>query len=100
MTEFVAGRNLRELLRDLGSVPEGLLREIARQVTRGLSAIHAVGIVHRDLKPENVLITEDHHVRIMDLGVARLVEEEKARGIVIGNPLHMSGESSKGSAAP
>jgi hypothetical protein len=68
--EYVEGRTLRQLLREIETVPEALLREIARQVASGLAAIHAAGIVHRDLKPENVLITDDHRVRIMDLGVA------------------------------
>ncbi len=69
--EFVEGRTLAELREDLGTVPEALLREIARQMASGLAAIHASGIVHRDLKPENALITPDQRVRIMDLGVAR-----------------------------
>jgi serine/threonine-protein kinase len=70
--EFVEGRTLRQLIWEWGSVPEGLVREIARQTAAGLAAIHAAGIVHRDLKPENILLTEDHRVRVMDLGVARL----------------------------
>ncbi|MHC4222456.1 MAG: serine/threonine protein kinase, partial [Planctomycetota bacterium] len=72
--EFVEGRSLRELLDDLGAIPEALLREIAVQVSAGLTAIHAQGIVHRDLKPENILITDDHAVRILDLGVAKAQE--------------------------
>jgi serine/threonine protein kinase/tetratricopeptide (TPR) repeat protein len=76
--EYVAGRTLRELVKALGTVPETLLREIGRQASEGLVAIHERGIVHRDLKPENILITEDQQVRIMDLGVARLVEQSVA----------------------
>ncbi|MCU0728123.1 MAG: protein kinase [Planctomycetes bacterium] len=76
--EYVEGRTLRTLLDDLGTVPEALVREIAKQVARGLAAIHAAGVVHRDVKPENVLITNDHRVRIMDLGVARLVDASVA----------------------
>ncbi len=76
--ERVAGRTLRSLLEDLGRVPEGLLREIAHQVAAGLAAIHAQGIVHRDLKPENVLVTESHEVRIMDLGIAHVLDETRA----------------------
>ena len=70
--EYVEGRTLRALLEDLGTVPEALVREIARQAAEGLQAIHEAGVVHRDVKPENVLITDDHRVRIMDLGVARI----------------------------
>jgi tetratricopeptide (TPR) repeat protein len=76
--EYVEGKTLRALLDELKTVPETLLREIARQVASGLAAIHAAGIVHRDLKPENVLITPDHVVKVMDLGVARLMEESVA----------------------
>ncbi len=72
--EFVEGRTLRRMLLDLGCVPELLLRELARQIASGLTAIHAQGIVHRDLKPENVLVTDSQRVCIMDLGVARLVD--------------------------
>jgi serine/threonine-protein kinase len=76
--EYVEGRSLRELLNDLGTVPETLIREIALQTAAGLAAIHDAGIVHRDLKPENILITDAHEVRIMDLGVAKLQEASVA----------------------
>ena len=76
--EYVQGRNLRSFLREYGQVPEGLLREVALQAAAGLEAIHAEGIVHRDIKPDNVLITDDHHVRIMDLGIAKLADESTA----------------------
>jgi tetratricopeptide (TPR) repeat protein len=74
--EYVEGQPLRGLLDRLGAVPEALLREIALQIADGLDAIHTAGVVHRDLKPENILITEDHQVRIMDLGVARLADAD------------------------
>ncbi|MGQ0613573.1 MAG: serine/threonine-protein kinase [Planctomycetaceae bacterium] len=76
--EYVKGKSLRKLLQELGTVPETLLREIALQLSAGLSAIHAAGIIHRDLKPENVLISADQTVRIMDLGVAKMQEASVA----------------------
>jgi tetratricopeptide (TPR) repeat protein len=72
--EFVHGKSLRQVARELGVVPEAMLREIARQAADGLAAIHALRIVHRDIKPENILITDDYDVRIMDLGVAKVLE--------------------------
>jgi tetratricopeptide (TPR) repeat protein len=73
--EYVSGQTLRELLGEMETVPEELCRHIGREVSRGLAAIHAAGVVHRDLKPENVLISPEHEVKIMDLGVARLADE-------------------------
>ncbi|MCG3135787.1 MAG: Serine/threonine-protein kinase PknD [Planctomycetes bacterium] len=73
--EYVEGRTLRELLEELERVPEELCRHIGREVAKGLAAIHAAGVIHRDMKPENVLITKDHVVKVMDLGVARLVDD-------------------------
>jgi len=73
--EYVEGKTLGDLVRDLGPLPEAMLRAVAIQAAEGLAAIHAAGVVHRDLKPDNLLVTADDQVRIMDLGVARLVEE-------------------------
>ena len=73
--EFVEGQTLRDLLKELERVPEELCRHIGCEVAKGLSAIHEAGVLHRDIKPENVLITEEHVVKVMDLGVARLQDE-------------------------
>jgi serine/threonine protein kinase/tetratricopeptide (TPR) repeat protein len=73
--EYVEGRTLRELVQELEQVPEELCRHVATEICSGLVAIHAAGVVHRDLKPENVLITPEHQVKVMDLGVARLADE-------------------------
>jgi serine/threonine-protein kinase len=73
--EYVEGQTLRDLLDELDRVPEELCRHIGREVCKGLSAVHAAGVIHRDMKPDNVLITADHVVKVMDLGVARLQDE-------------------------
>jgi tetratricopeptide (TPR) repeat protein len=70
--EHVEGRTLRDLLTESGRLPEELCRHIGREIAKGLAAIHAAGAVHRDLKPENVIVTNDHAVKVMDLGVARV----------------------------
>ena len=70
--EYVAGQTLRALLDESGRISEALARTIGLSLARGLAAIHAEGAVHRDLKPENVLLTPQHEVKIMDLGVAHV----------------------------
>jgi len=93
--EYVEGQTLRELLDEMGTVPEHLVRHIGEQVAKALSGIHAAGIIHRDLKPENVLITESHVVKVMDLGLAR-VQSEAAKlsraGEFAGSILYASPE--------
>jgi tetratricopeptide (TPR) repeat protein len=71
--EFVEGRTLQRLIQDLGRAPDALVRELGRQAAAGLAAIHECGVIHRDLKPANMLVTPEDRVRIMDLGVAKLV---------------------------
>ncbi|MHC4222400.1 MAG: protein kinase domain-containing protein [Planctomycetota bacterium] len=89
--EYVEGQTLRRLLEDLGQVPEELCRHIAIEVSKALEAIHGEGVIHRDLKPENVLITPDHVVKVMDLGVARLADETvglSQTGTFVGSVLY------------
>ncbi|MHC4861421.1 MAG: serine/threonine-protein kinase, partial [Planctomycetota bacterium] len=93
--EYVEGQTLRDLLDELVRVPEELCRHVGREVAKGLAAIHAAGVVHRDLKPENVLITPDHAVKIMDLGVARLAAEAirlSQTGAFVGSPHYAAPE--------
>lgn len=97
--EYVEGQTLSELLDELERVPEELCRHVAREVCKGLSAIHDAGAVHRDLKPENVLITADHVVKIMDLGVAQVADEAlrlSRTGAFVGSVEYAAPEQFKG----
>jgi tetratricopeptide (TPR) repeat protein/predicted Ser/Thr protein kinase len=73
--EYVEGQTLEEVLEEQGPLPEELCLHIATEVARGLAAIHEAGAVHRDLKPANVILTPDHRVKVMDLGIALPAEE-------------------------
>lgn len=97
--EYVEGQTLRSLLSELGRVPEQLCRHIAREVAKGLAAIHAAGVVHRDMKPENVLITRDEVVKVMDLGVAFLQDQAirlSQTGMFVGSVHYAAPEQFEG----
>lgn len=74
-TEFVEGSTLRKHLEGVRmGVREAL--DVAAQVVMGLAAAHAAGVLHRDLKPENIMLRPDGYVKILDFGLAKLVEQD------------------------
>lgn len=73
--ELVPGTDLARLVKSRGplSVPDAC--ELVRQAALGLQAVHEAGLVHRDIKPSNLMLTPDGVVKVLDLGLARLVGE-------------------------
>ena len=71
--EFVEGKTLREKIHHERTDLRKLLKYL-QQVASGLAKAHAAGIVHRDLKPDNIMIAKDGYAKILDFGLAKLVE--------------------------
>ena len=111
--ELVEGRTLRSVIGGHPMpIPEAL--RIATEIAEGLTRAHQAHIVHRDLKPDNVIIGTDGHPRILDFGLAKLIEErqevlrsqlsqEKTRtvemtgeGTILGTVAYMSPEQARG----
>jgi DNA helicase-2/ATP-dependent DNA helicase PcrA len=76
VTEYVQGETLRQKI-TAGSLAIRDALEIAIQVAAGLSKAHEHGIVHRDLKPENLMLSLDGYAKILDFGLAKLVERRE-----------------------
>jgi len=96
--EYVKGETLDSLLDKNKTLPLRTIISLAIQMCLGLQHAHANKIVHRDLKPANIMIDESNVVRVLDFGLAKLLEDahEDSRltkpGQAMGSPLYMSPE--------
>jgi eukaryotic-like serine/threonine-protein kinase len=111
VSEFVQGRTLREILRTRALELSEIL-DIAIQIANALSAAHESHLIHRDIKPENVIVRPDGLVKVLDFGLAKLVESKNElflthsgatvlenqteKGVILGTVNYMSPEQAKG----
>jgi serine/threonine protein kinase len=97
--EYVDGCNLATLVREQGPLPVRLALEYLMQAARGLAHAHAGGTIHRDIKPANLLVDRDGNVKVLDLGLARMVSAGEAgathltsSGAIMGTAAFMAPE--------
>ena len=104
--EFVEGSALDEVIRRRGALPLAVTLAVGRQLLRALEVAHAQGVVHRDIKPQNLVVDAQGFLKVMDFGIARLVEGRQAarpkgealtaEGSIIGTPQYMAPEQLMG----
>jgi serine/threonine protein kinase len=113
--EFVDGDTLRQLIHGKATDLKKLLRYL-QHTAEALAKAHTTGIVHRDLKPDNIMVTREGHAKILDFGLAKLIEpqladpskasdeeqitaimqEHSTPGVVMGTLGYMSPEQARG----
>ncbi len=89
--DYVDGRDLDRIVQTRGPLPVVEAVDCLIQAARGLEAAHAQGIVHRDIKPGNLMLDAGGNVRVLDLGLARIVEAANPFGQAAGSRLTQSG---------
>jgi serine/threonine protein kinase len=101
--EYVPGMDLRAYVRQFGRLPVAQACALIRQTAVGLDYAHGHGIVHRDIKPSNLMLTPDGTVKILDLGLARLLTADSPElaswqtqaGVILGTVDFISPEQSR-----
>ena len=105
--ELIDGRRLSEVLEGRPLLLRRAL-ELTSEIAEGLARAHEKSVVHRDIKPANIMVTKEGHAKIIDFGLAKLVErvsydslgvtvaDNTAPGVVLGTTAYMSPEQGPG----
>jgi len=98
--EFLQGQELRDIMNMDGLMPVDHVLDIAAQVAQGLAYAHEHDIVHRDINPSNIMVSSAGHVKITDVGIARMASSavQTQTGSVLGSPKYMYPEQVLGKA--
>ncbi len=94
VTEFIHGMTLREWLDTRWRPRPALAALVVHRLCVALGHAHKIGIVHRDIKPENVMIRQDGCLKLMDFGIAQIIDHQKLTmtGQLLGSPAYMAPE--------
>ncbi|MEQ4210087.1 serine/threonine-protein kinase [Actinopolymorpha sp. B9G3] len=101
--ELLEGKTLAEELADNGPLPIADVRDLGAQAAAGLMAAHAAGVVHRDVKPSNLVRTREGTLKVVDFGIARVLNEASTRltrtGTIVGTAAYIAPEQARGTDA-
>jgi tetratricopeptide (TPR) repeat protein len=95
--EYVDGNTLKEIVKRRGKISSGGIVHVLAQMCEALAYAHEKKIVHRDVKTANTMWTRDRQAKIMDFGLAKVIEEVRNHTTVVsGTPYYMSPEQTLG----
>lgn len=101
VTEYIRGRTLKAFIAEHPLSPPELAALVIHGLSDALASAHEAGVIHRDLKPDNVMVREDGALKLMDFGIAKLLDREERMtltGALMGSPAHMAPEVIEGEA--
>ncbi len=102
--EFVEGKSLDRILEETGPLPVPIACDYILQAATGLQHAHEQGMVHRDIKPHNLMLTPNGKIKILDFGLARMVDPDSsgtspnaitAPDMLVGTPDYLAPEQSR-----
>ncbi|MCB2289656.1 Stk1 family PASTA domain-containing Ser/Thr kinase [Clostridium sp. CS001] len=96
--EYIKGKTLKQVIKEDIRLSADRTLEITLQIAKALECAHKNNIIHRDIKPDNILITEDNVVKVMDFGIAKVLDSQTVTNSnkVIGTAHYFSPEQAKG----
>ena len=95
--EYVAGRPLKDLVREQGPLDPAAAIDIVLQILQAARVAHKRGVIHRDLKPHNVILDDEGRARVTDFGIARAgASDMTLTGSIMGTAQYLSPEQAQG----